>query len=1121
MADERTLVADIKSYIDGLPGFSSEVEEHVTAGLKRSDLLVRYNGKLLFNGEFKRPTVIEGRNPRAADLVDDAYLKSQKLSSPTRFFITSNFNETVIWDNRDTQRPLMSRDISTIELPIKIKEDNDFNRNDIKEAIKKIFQELTRKILDYYENKITAEYLPLGDSFIAGLNSHLNAAVDMAYKYVKDSVLKKWWAEQQYEPVSKFTEVEKRRISRFSLYVLSNKILFYYVLRRSFKELSEINIDENEEDILVISKIINGRFDEAKKVSGDYETVFEDSEVDKIPFSSNELSHDIKSLVLFFKLYNFSNLSQDILGNIYDTLISPKERHQNGQYFTPIPVVDLINAFTIRNADAIVMDPACGSGTFLTKAFDFKSYLAQKDDKKTREKFVKEIFGVDIASYPVHLATVALASKMTLANPKVYPQIVKSDFLDIEPNKQNVLSLHEHTIKGLNKKTVNVKIKEVDAVVGNLPYIRQEEIPNKSKEQEKVKNVLERHGFKPEIPNNTSDFHAYFWYYILPFLKEGSRVGFLTSDTWLNVNYGDDLKRFINKYFKIVAIIDSSVERYFPDALVNTVITILERTDDKEIIKNNKIKFVRINKKLSQLIDVNSNDVKAAINIAKKIEDGQSTSDVTIIREVRQGDIDFNDTLKSKMFPYLRAPEEFFELVNSKNMIPLNKVMGIQRGFTTGANEFFYVEDVTSSYSEDQLKKRYGLNKGDIKTLRVVKDGTGQEHVIEAKYLKPILKSPKEFTAYGSLNFQKPTKKYVVLIEEKKKSEVEKYAREYLEYGEKQQYNLRPTCKSRPQWWRLSPIIYPDLIFSMNFSSSFLYPKSNYLLDNRLYFGILNKGFENELIGVYSFLNSSLSYLYPDFYGDNNLGGGAVGFTVDRTKLLPVPKIEILRPSYNKIRQILDSIEKRKIGSVFEEIWNGKGKFDLSNVKKDRLELDKLILKLLGINNIDNFLENWYISVVKTVNGRLDKAASLKTRKESSKGSLSTIANEIVSNIKLKMFPVDYVVSKKDYIKIELGSNIKKGKDLKGFFVSIDGNKLYYDNAELAEYIYYCAILGVEDIPIPADIKPILNEFKDDLKKISNELKSRINNISDNEKYQEKLYNVCVEKLSLSQIINN
>ena len=49
MADERTLVADIKSYIDELDnGFKAEVEEHPQGSITRVDLIVRYNNQVLF-----------------------------------------------------------------------------------------------------------------------------------------------------------------------------------------------------------------------------------------------------------------------------------------------------------------------------------------------------------------------------------------------------------------------------------------------------------------------------------------------------------------------------------------------------------------------------------------------------------------------------------------------------------------------------------------------------------------------------------------------------------------------------------------------------------------------------------------------------------------------------------------------------------------------------------------------------------------------------------------------------------------------------------------------------------------------------------------------------------------
>lgn len=1116
-------MAEIKSYIDELGnGFKADVEEHPAGSIKRTDLIVRYNNEILFNGEFKRPQTIEGKNPRSSELVDDAFLKSQKLQPPSRFFITSNFNETIIWDNKESDRPLLGRDIEVFTLtPSMIKQDSDFTNNDIKESLKSTFQNLAKTILDLKNGKKKSEYRKLDESFIINLNSHLNAAVDTVFKYIKEKPLRKWWNDQGYEPLDVFGDNEKKRMARFSLYVLANKIVFYYVLKRTFENLPELDISDFN-DIKEIKRYILTAFENAKEISGDYETVFENTVADEIPFYTDEMIFHVKDLIKFFKLYNFSTLSQDILGNIYDTLISPKERHENGQYFTPIAVVDLINALTIKNKDDTVLDPACGSGTFLTRAFDLL-YLYNKNDDRVRQELVRDVYGVEIASYPAHIATMAIASKLGIRNPNVYPNIIRSDFLDIKPGIfQPLFGTKEHiNIKTLGNKSIKTNIEQLDAVVGNLPYIRQENINNKAEEQIKVENNLKEGGYSPEKPNNTSDFHVYFWYYILPFLHNGSRVGFLTSDTWLNVDYGDDLKKFINKYFKIIAIIDSSTERYFPDALVNTVITILERSTDNEARKNNKIKFIRINKKIGELIKT----LDSAIDIAKKIESGKTGKYIEVMREVRQGNINFNDKLESKFFPYLRGTEEFFQLVNNKNMVPLEEVMTIQRGFTTGANEFFYVDDLSDSYPEDKLKLNWGITQKDLKTLRVIKDGTGQEHLIEKNYLKPVLKGPKEFTKEGKLIFNNKTKKCVVLIEEDKKSKMGKYAKEYIDYGEKSEYNKRPTCKSRPYWWKLSPIVYPDLIFTMYFSSNFLYPESNNLIDHTMYFGIMKEHSDGDLLSVYSFMNSSLSYLYPDVYG-RNYGGGAVGFMVYEVKKLPVINPEILRPYYKQLKILMDKLESRRIGSVFEEIWDGKGEFTLNKVKEDRLNLDKLLLEALGITDTDKFLLKYYPAIINIVKERLEKAASIKSStKTKGKESLSKIADSIIKSVEIPKFPDDYIKNKeiKNIVTMNISNNIKFENDIYGTFVSSGGDKEHFNDKLTAKYVYYCLKNGNSNISIPDknEIKYILDSYENNIKKTIDKINTKIKDFTDNEITADKIYKICIDKLNLVEIEKN
>ena len=1135
MADERTLVADIKSYIDKIPGFSAEVELHT--GIKRMDLLVKYNNTALFNAEFKKPTTWEGKTARNSKLVDDAFHKANEGPQTKKYFLTSNFNEYIVWDNTKTDLPLPSRDIYVVKLNNIIKEESDLEREEVKKEIEEKIKEICNFILQVYTGQIKAVLRPLGESFIIGLNDHLNMVTSIIAKFIPNNIISKWWKEQGYEPKIKFDSRDKERMARYVLYVLSNKIFFYYYLKRTFKNMRELNF-KDVKGIKEFKESLEKAFQEAKGISGDYETVFESSEADQILFLDEEELEPELILINFLAGYDFSSLPQDLLGNIYDRLINPEERHANGQYYTPIPVVDLINALTITKKDAKIMDPACGSGTFLTRAFDLKLMMYGQDSDDIddiKENIIKDLFGCDIAPYPTHLATMALASKLVKYNPNVYPNIIRSDFMDLRP--ENLKPRFRIELQGKNIVTTDLSGKEnivsftpIDAFVSNLPYVRQEEIKNKKVEQEKVKNFLKEHGIThkvedkndnnktieiPYCPDNKADLHVYFWYYMVPFMKEGSRAGFLTSDTWLNTDYGTPLKEFINRYFRIIAIIDSSVERWFEDALVNTVITIIERTDNSEARENNMIKFVRINKKISEIIK----NLDDAIKIAKNIEKGIDSEGVKIVRIVRQGDIDFSDIMKGKLYQYLRAPDEFFMLINNNNMVPLENIMNIQFGIKTGANDFFYVEDVTNKYDRKQLKEKFGLRIGETKKLRIIKSGDGTEHVIEKEYLKPIIKGPKEYTDQGKLKVSGTTKKFVVMINEEDKSKVRRYAKEYLDYGENnpsgKPYAETETCKARNPWWKLSPQVIPEMAFSMYFSSTFIYPKTDFMLDASMNLAKIKEKYKDDLIAVYSFMNSSLSYLYPDLLGRNYGGGGApTGFKVYEVKKLPVIKPEILRPYYPDIERIIKSMEARKIGSVFEEIWDMKEDFSLDIVKKDRLELDRLLLKAIGIFDPDTFLFNYYQSVVRTVKERLDKASSLKTNNKKFKVNFNKVAEEILRKINLKDFPDDYVI---DYtntiIHIDKGKDIKYGNNLSGFYVSIDGKEKYYKDMATTKYVYYSALNGKDEIKLPKDIDKIVKEYEEDIKTWKEKIEKEIEEITSNEDTKERLLKICISKV--------
>lgn len=106
--------------------------------------------------------------------------------------------------------------------------------------------------------------------------------------------------------------------------------------------------------------------------------------------------------------YNISEIPIDVKGKAYETFLSATFRGKGlGQFFTPRPVVDfMVNMVNITPVTKI-LDPACGTGGFLIKAFlRMREILKDAPDSffirydKTRETFLQDIkdhqiFGID------------------------------------------------------------------------------------------------------------------------------------------------------------------------------------------------------------------------------------------------------------------------------------------------------------------------------------------------------------------------------------------------------------------------------------------------------------------------------------------------------------------------------------------------------------------------------------------------------------------------------------------------------------------------------------------------------------------------------------------------------
>ncbi len=67
--------------------------------------------------------------------------------------------------------------------------------------------------------------------------------------------------------------------------------------------------------------------------------------------------------------YDLSQIREDVLKGVYQQLIDPKDRHDLGEYYTPDWLCErIVNEMLPKHGYKAVLDPSCGSGSFLRAA---------------------------------------------------------------------------------------------------------------------------------------------------------------------------------------------------------------------------------------------------------------------------------------------------------------------------------------------------------------------------------------------------------------------------------------------------------------------------------------------------------------------------------------------------------------------------------------------------------------------------------------------------------------------------------------------------------------------------------------------------------------------------------
>ncbi|MGC8773278.1 MAG: HsdM family class I SAM-dependent methyltransferase [Conexivisphaera sp.] len=805
-----------------------------------------------------------------------------------------------------------------------------------------------------------------------------NSLNQLRQRYREDEVIRalvdEWMEERGLSPPrddAGLREILRRLLSE-QLYTYAVRMMFYSVLT-SNPELDPLAEARNPEAFLAAARSL---FAGAIEATGDFEEVFGPNLVDRLPLMPASVGA-LAGLARYIQRIRWSEMRVDVMGRVFESLIHEERRRLLGQHYTDARVVDVIlgGAFRINGGrPGRLLDPACGSGAFLTRALNYWRVM-----RAPPAEVIWNLEGVDVDKLAAMLAKVNLYVQALEAGAgagAARPAIMNDDFFAFlgEPDQQ----------------------RQYLYVVANPPYTRQEEMALAHRVQDYKSRLADAVRDVPGWSKRAS-IHAYFLVGGGKLLQQGGALGFIMENSWLNADYGGPLRRWLWGNFDVLYVIESLVEQWFEDAAINTNIVIARRG-----ASGAPTRFIFLKRGLEELVGPTppTSDFAANRKYYERIEGiyaradrctpGSSGYAVAEDEDMRvvcvQRDLLMRIEDRLGKLGIFRGPAQHIDLLlrfveGGAPMVPMGRVVELRSGLKTKANDVFYLP---SRYwfrlldSEGTLQLGYGMG-GRSPTLN-----GARKLVMEKEHLRRLIRlGHLEGQPYRVTNPPpRGRDDYVVWIPSMGALREESGAYRYLrwaldhmrEAGSKEYLTLRKQIGSAPDGaFKLPDTSGGDLLLRgaiyRNYGAWLLDGDARRMqVDACVYVGTIRgeyRGVDRRV--VFASVNSAITYLSVELMGRTNLGEGALDVEVDDYERVPIIDPRWLEEELRKRGQLeeflasVDSMLRRPPRDVEVEARMG-----------DRLAVERMMLGAFGIGDVDRV----YRALVELAKMRCGRAKS-------------------------------------------------------------------------------------------------------------------------------------------------